>query len=251
MMIRNCLRLVFVSALFLITAGCSNIPKVAEWVSEDHLPQKLAVYDGVFWGTGAVNFRDFIATSNLFKEKTVYDIGTGTGIYALLAMQAGSKYVVATDIDPKAVKNAKLNAKIFGWADKIDARLVPESNTTAYSALKENERFDIIVSNPPWFGYTPDTVRSPTARHFTDEGFQLIDSLIKDMRNHLNPGGAAYLAIGNTEAIVLIENLAATYQLKMEILDEKTNTAYIEAIAQPSDSSGFFIPAAILKISAL
>jgi len=248
-MIRRCIRHFLVLAILLLSAGCSNTPQLASWVSEEHLPQQLAVYDGVFWGTGATNFRDFIATSNLFKDKSVYDIGTGTGIYALLAIQAGSKYAVATDIDPRAVANAKLNAKIFGMADKIDARLVPASDTSAYSVLKKDERFDIIVSNPPWFGYTPETLRSLTARHYTDEGFQLINSIVKDMRDHLNPGGAAYLAIGNTEAIVLIGNLAATYHLNMEILDEKTNTAYIEAIAQPSGGSGFFIPAAILKLT--
>lgn len=168
----------------------------------------------------------------------------------MLAIQAGSKHVVATDIDPDAVFNAKFNARHFGVADKIDVRQVSEKTPGAYTVLKEDERFDIIVSNPPWFGAKPRDLKN---RQTTDEDFMLIKSIIKDLNNHLNPGGTAFLAIGNIYAIDLIEELAAGHNLTMEIVDAKTNESFIRASAQQSSKAydGFFFPAAIIKLTPL
>lgn len=245
----NCIRFILGFTFCLFTSACSTSPKVSLWVEVEGLPRQLAVHEGVFWARGTVNFREFIARSGgLFKDKTVYDIGTGTGIYALLAIHAGSKYAVATDIDPDAVANARFNARHFGVEDKIDVRLVSQSTPQAYSVLKEGERFDIVVSNPPWFGAKPRDLKS---RQTTDEGFLLIKSIISDLRSYLNPGGTAFLAIGNTHAVKLVQSLAAEQHLKMEILDEQTNKAFIKASAMSLDSNfdGFFFPAVIIKIT--
>jgi release factor glutamine methyltransferase len=245
-MINSCIKFVLGLALCIFVSACSTSPKIAGWVNVEGVPKQLAVYDGVFWAMGTKNFREYIVTSGgVFKDKTIYDIGTGTGVYALLALQSGSKFAVATDIDPDAVLNAKFNAKHFGVEDKIDVRLVPESNPGAYVVLKENERFDIVVSNPPWFGDKPSDLKN---RQTTDENYMLIRSIIKDLDRHLNPGGFALLAIGNTYAITLIQDLAAEHHLEMEILDANTNQAFIKAAAFPSQN-GFFFPAAIIKLT--
>lgn len=50
----------------------------------------------------------------------VWDIGTGTGLIALSAKQKGAGYVLATDLNPDAVKNAKENSRLLKL--KIDVR---------------------------------------------------------------------------------------------------------------------------------
>jgi SAM-dependent methyltransferase len=235
-------------AFCILAAGCSTPPQITAWVKVDGAPKNLAVYKGVLYSMGTNNFREFILNSgDTFKDKTVYDIGTGTGVYAVLAMQAGSKYVVATDIDPVAVLNAKFNAQHFGYADKIDVRLVTQEAPGAYAVLKDNERFDLIISNPPWGTTHPIDLASS----LTDDSFMLIRSIMQDLSKHLNPHGSAYLPIGNIYAIKLIEHLAAEQHLTMEILDEKTRQGLINAFSLPPEKwvDGFFLPAAIIKLT--
>ncbi|CAG0938291.1 hypothetical protein GALLN_00215 [Gallionellaceae bacterium] len=248
-MINTCIRFVLGLTLCIFASGCSlfHHHDISSWKDVEGLPKKIAVYQGVFWGIGATTFREFIMTDGLFKDKTVYEIGTGAGVLALLAVQAGSKSVVATDIDPDAVLNAQFNAKHFGVEDRIDVRLVSENTPGAYSVLKENERFDFIISNPPW---SDGKVSDLKDRQTNDEDLMLIKSIIKDLNHHLNPGGAAFLAIGDTNTIKRMETFAIEHNHKMEIVDEKTNEAFIKASAHP-DPNGLFWPAAIIKITPL
>lgn len=91
----------------------------------------------------------------------VLDVGTGTGVIALMAAQRGAGHVTAIEIDAPAAAQAARNAAQSEWADRIEvlpvdvARYVPDS------------KFDRILSNPPYFR---DSLRSPdlgrnAARH--------------------------------------------------------------------------------------
>lgn len=241
-MMNKYIRFFLVSALCLFASGCNTAPKVSKWADIEGLPKQFAVYGEVFWNErSSRKLRKFIAESgSLFKGKTVYDIGTGTGIYALLAIHAGSKYVVATDIDRDSVLNARFNAGHFGVEDKIDIRLVSENTPEAYSVLKEGERFDLIISGPPWGSGKPQNVKE---RQHLDEDYILLKSMLKDLRRHLNPGGNAFLLIGNANAVKLIKDLAGRQHLKTEILDENSDGAFVEV------SGADYILPVIIKIT--
>jgi len=77
------------------------------------------------------------------KNKLVLEIGTGTGILALLCAKKAKK-VVAVDINESAVKCAKLNAKVND-INNIEAR-----RSDVFSGLEKGEKFDLIVFNPPY-----------------------------------------------------------------------------------------------------
>ncbi len=53
---------------------------------------------------------------------TCMDIGTGTGILAIAAAHMGASHVLASDIDPMAVRVAKENVEINGFSDRIDCK---------------------------------------------------------------------------------------------------------------------------------
>ncbi|MFV2055043.1 MAG: 50S ribosomal protein L11 methyltransferase [Thiohalomonadales bacterium] len=71
----------------------------------------------------------------------VLDVGTGAGVQAIFAAEKAKK-VVATDINPAAVKSTQLNARLNGLGDKIDVRL-----GDLFAPLNEDEQFDVIISN--------------------------------------------------------------------------------------------------------
>ncbi len=119
------------------------------------------------------------------------DIGTGCGIQAMHAARHATR-VVATDISPRALEIAALNAELNGIRN-IEFRLGSLFDPVA------GERFGQIVSNPP-FVITPraDGVPSYEYRDGGMVGDALVASVIDGLADHLEPGGIAQL-LGNWE----------------------------------------------------
>ena len=112
-------------------------------VEQERCPMKVGT-DGVLLG----------AWFPISQGSNVLDIGTGTGLVALMAAQRGAAHVTAVDIDPDAAWQAGRNAAASVWADRVEVvcRDIAEFDTTV--------RFDRIVCNPPFFR---DSLRSPDA----------------------------------------------------------------------------------------
>lgn len=123
--------------------------------------------------------------------RTALDLGTGCGIQALHARRHADR-VVATDISPRALELASLNAELNG-IDGIEFRLGSMFEPVA------GERFDHIVSNPP-FVITPRVDGVP-AYEYRDGGMvgdTLVEEFLAACGEHLEPGGVAQL-LGNWE----------------------------------------------------
>ena len=123
--------------------------------------------------------------------RRVLDLGTGCGIQALHARRFADQ-VVATDISRRALDIARFNADLNG-VDGIEFR---------YGSLYEpvaGERFDRIVSNPP-FVITPrrEGVPSYEYRDGGMVGDALVETVLRGLTDHLEPGGTAQL-LGNWE----------------------------------------------------
>jgi len=80
------------------------------------------------------------------KDADVLDLCTGTGVIAIKAAQLGAKRVVAVDLNPEAVKSARLNARKL-HLPQIDVR-----EGSLFEPVT-NELFDVITINPPYINY--------------------------------------------------------------------------------------------------
>ena len=89
-------------------------------------------------------FAESISNTNIKSADRVLDLGTGSGIGAIFAAEH-SKHVVATDINPNAVRCALINALLNDVADRIDTRL-----GNLFEPVK-GEKFDFILYNPPFY----------------------------------------------------------------------------------------------------
>ncbi|CAL9514005.1 DUF7059 domain-containing protein [Streptomyces sp. enrichment culture] len=109
------------------------------------------------------------------------DLGTGSGIQALHAAQHATR-VTATDLNPRALHITALTLALSG-APAADLR-----EGSLYSPLRDDETYDLIVSNPPF-------VISPGARlTYRDGGMSgddLCRSLVQGAGERLNVGGFA------------------------------------------------------------
>ncbi len=109
------------------------------------------VFNPVVFRTGTVLART-VASSPWAEPRTegsrALDLGTGSGVGAVFAARRGHR-VVAVDLNPEAVRCARLNALLNGLDDRIDAR---EGDLFAPVA---GEVFDLILFNPPFFRGEP------------------------------------------------------------------------------------------------
>ena len=96
------------------------------------------------------------------EDRRALDIGTGTGVIALMAAQrAPQLHIEAIDIDGPSAEEAALNFSESPWPDRLRAHHLPLKD---YSPDTE---FDLIFSNPPYYDNSlpnPDR-RHSTARH--------------------------------------------------------------------------------------
>ncbi len=117
--------------------------------------------------------------------RRVLDVGTGTGLIALmLAQRAPDAQITGIDIDAAAVEQAAANAAASPWAGRIDIRL-QDAVTLQPDA---GGGYDLIVSNPPYFiekVACPDTARQ-AARHTDSLDFGRLTAAIQRL---LRPEG--------------------------------------------------------------
>jgi tRNA1Val (adenine37-N6)-methyltransferase len=104
------------------------------------------------------------AVADLSHATRLLDIGTGTGLLALMAAQRHPTVTLeAVEIDAAAAVQAAANAAASPWARRIQVRAMPLAD---YAATRPAP-FSHIVCNPPFFRQSlrsPDAARS-TARH--------------------------------------------------------------------------------------
>lgn len=104
-------------------------------IYHDHCAMKVGT-DGVLLG----------AWANLQHSKRILDVGTGTGLIALMmAQRCEHAQITAIDIDTKAIKQANENIQSSPWSQRIETVL---QDICTYTPDK---LFDTIVSNPPYF----------------------------------------------------------------------------------------------------
>jgi methylase of polypeptide subunit release factors len=194
-------------------------PRIVARVDVLDFDRQLVLFDTVFWEPDDTkSLRDVIRATPAVKGKDVLEIGTGSGLISLCCVRAGANRVVATDINPNAVANARHNAKRLGFTDRMEVRLVAKSDPGAYAVLKPGEKFDVIISNPPWEDRRPTTIDRYA---LDDEGFALLRSILKDLNARLKPGGRAFLAYGCVSAIKTLQKIAPEYGLDYAIYDSR------------------------------
>ena len=112
------------------------------------------------------------------------DIGTGSGVQALLAARH-ARHVIATDVNERALAYTEINAGLSGLTN-VECRRGSLFEPVA------DERFDLITSNAPY-------VISPENRWiYRDAGFEgdeLSERIVREAAEHLVEGGYATLLV--------------------------------------------------------
>lgn len=133
-------------------------------VEQEDVAMKVGT-DGVLLG----------AWANTDNAKRILDIGTGTGVIALQMAQRNTEaQTYAVEIDETATKRARANFDASPWAERLEVQ------HTSVQEFAPAEKFDLIVSNPPYFvdSLLPPDAKRSTARHTHDLTFEELDKAV-------------------------------------------------------------------------
>jgi tRNA1Val (adenine37-N6)-methyltransferase len=102
------------------------------------------------------------AYAEVTGAKRILDIGTGTGLIAIMLAQKSEAEIIAIEPDRDSFEQACINVSLSKWNNRIR---VINSDLQNYKPV--TDRFDLIVSNPPYF---IDSLKNPdpakaAARH--------------------------------------------------------------------------------------
>ena len=117
----------------------------------------------------------------------VLDMGTGSGVSALLAARSGSE-VVAVDVNPKAVDCARANAQRNGLAAQI---------TFVHGDLFQgvDGDFDLIIFDPPFRWFEPHDLLE---RSHADAEYRTLTRFMLEAPGWLRPGGRIVMNFGTS-----------------------------------------------------
>jgi release factor glutamine methyltransferase len=110
-------------------------------------------------------------------------MGTGSGIGAIFAARRGYR-VVAVDLNPEAVRCARINALLNGLEDRIEVRA-----GDLFEPVR-GERFDLILFNPPFFRGRPSGLFDLAWR-----GVDILERFAAGLPACLAPGGRALILL--------------------------------------------------------
>lgn len=136
------------------------------------------------------------------KPQRALDVGTGTGLVALMLAQRAPEVVIeAIEIDPVAADQASQNAANSPFASRIAIR------ATALHSFAPTLPYDLILCNPPYFdsGISSEDIRRKQARH--DETLRLED-LLGFAQQYLTEHGLLSLIIPRSREEFLLKKAA-------------------------------------------
>ena len=161
------------------------------------------------------------------------DVGTGTGAIALsLLAEGGFQRVTATDVSAAALALAQENAQALELLERVELRL-----GSVYEPLAAGERFDAIVSNPP---YVAESERGTLAREIVDwepasalfggdTGLAVVEPIVRGAPAWLARPGLLAVEIAPTQAPAVRELALAAGFARARIIEDLTGRPRIVA----------------------
>ncbi len=169
-----------------------------------------------------------------FDAPRIVDVGTGTGAIAVaLAHKLPHASITATDISLRALALAEENAKRNEVAVRfLDGDLL---------APVDGERFEVVVSNPPYVAMADRDSLDVEVREFEpplalfagDDGLEIYRRLIPAAFDALTPGGFVVLEIGYGQSMAIVDLLARAGFERIEFVPDLQGIARVACARRP------------------
>lgn len=199
------------------------------------IPLQYAIGKWNFYG------RDFVVNKNVLiprretellvdeilkldlENKSILDIGTGSGAIAITLSLESRADIYASDISSSALKITKQNAKKFGANIKYYL-------SDVFNEIPKEKKFDIIVSNPPYLTEKEYLEVDKILYHEPknalvagEKGYEIYERIIMGARDRLREDGRIFFEIGFQQGYILRQLLVKYGYKKIEIKKDYGN----------------------------
>jgi tRNA1Val (adenine37-N6)-methyltransferase len=145
------------------------------------------------------------AWADVVDARRILDVGAGTGVIALMLAQRNvTANIDAVEIDERSAQQARENAQNSSWRRRITVYGQSFQSFAAQNAA----RYDLVVSNPPYFtnALLPPSETRKRTRHTEELPHE---ELLSGAKKILQPHGALCVVLPFTEGLAFIEQSAA------------------------------------------
>jgi len=148
-------------------------------INQENCAMKVGT-DGVLLG----------AWAEVENTKQILDIGTGTGLLALMLAQRTNAIINAIEIDEHAYRQACKNIRASKWKSRISVKHMGFEDFLHIN----DKKYDLVVSNPPYFekSLLSTNVQKNTARHTQSLSYK---NILQQAKNILSPYGKVCLIL--------------------------------------------------------
>jgi tRNA1(Val) A37 N6-methylase TrmN6 len=160
-------------------------------------------------------FCRYLIAENVFKDKTVLDMGCGVFTLGIIGLKHGAKQAIGVDINPRAVESAISN---LNMQREKEMGMVIEGYIKSLLPEYQN-KIDVIVSGIPWDSIETkefnnlDEDKKLLARAFYDLDDGLIEDVFGRSKELLRNKGKIYITSCD-QAMERIERIAKKYNLR-------------------------------------
>ena len=148
---------------------------------------------------------------------TVVDIGTGSGILAIIACLQGAARVYILDTDPAAVEAALHNAELNGVRDRIVHLPIGQS----IIPLPSGKTVDVVISNPAQLPL-PESSRAHNPYYSGPEGRSMIEEVITATPARLSQHGRLFIVHNSVTDFPKSMTLMQAVGLKPRVIGERS-----------------------------
>ena len=154
---------------------------------------------------------DWARSSRGASRLAALDLGTGSGCIGLALLTEGPfQRVVATDASADALAVARANSLAAAVGERWEERL-----GALWDPITSGERFDVVVSNPPYVARAEAAQLEPEVRDWEPplalfagaQGLDVLDALAGGAAPRLRPGGLLALEVGLGQADTVAERI--------------------------------------------
>ncbi len=183
--------------------------RIAEFLGE-----KVIIHKNAFPVDSPFSFSSKMTAKIIPKRAgIVLDVGTGTGVQAIIAAKRGAKKVLAIDIDDNSLENARENIKLHKLEGVIELK-----KSDLFNELNKENRFDLIISQLP---FADVNYSSPVGHFLFDADFKLHERLLKEGQSHLKAGGKILISSGDVANEKKLNRLIKKYNYKVLNIEEE------------------------------
>jgi SAM-dependent methyltransferase len=128
-----------------------------------------------------------VRTMDVRKGEQVLELCLGSGVNAIAAARCGAARVVGIDVSERAIAFAKANAAVNLSRERGEVPLTT-LHGNLFEPLAADERFDVVLVNPP-FELIPPGTRYFLHSHGGEDGLDVVRAFLPGVPERLKPGG--------------------------------------------------------------